>query len=251
MCGRRHQWVLGRLRVDRHSLSCKSHSLGSEGSFPIPKIWIYDEKGESNREDEIVWNEDSTLVDSVSLETWNWCRNFVLGLQLCPWARTSLETTNATQIFVAANDITDIWSKDASNLVDSVSRRFIQFVNEIPELESAAIFFLAFPSQKDFLDFYEWFTELEDNWTLEDDVIIAPFHPDWEFDGPISLNFEKRSPYPTISLVSTRVVEAAGPSVTDKIGIHNEQALLDQSPDELQKLWESSVHEDLPASLKD
>ena len=78
---------------------------------------------------------------------------------------------------------------------------------------------------------------------------MAPFHPQWSFasddDGSSSedglpwsnVEFEKRSPYPTVTLVAARVVEAAGEEVTSKIGEHNEQVLLDADPSELAELW--------------
>ena len=54
----------------------------------------------------------------------------------------------------------------------------------------------------DFVDFYNWFDEMEATWELIDDVIVAPFHPDWVFAGePESLQYEKRSPYPTVTLL--------------------------------------------------
>jgi hypothetical protein len=83
---------------------------------------------------------------------------------------------------------------------------------------------------------------MEDTWEYTDEVIVAPFHPDWAFAGePESLQFEKRSPYPTVTLVSTRVVEAAGEEATEQIGKHNEYVLLSKSVDELQTMWNQSL----------
>ncbi|KAL3924579.1 MAG: hypothetical protein SGILL_000964 [Bacillariaceae sp.] len=114
-------------------------------------------------------------------------------------------------------------------------------------MERAAIFLILFlpcetrngPSLAgNFPDFVEWFTEMEEEWDEAlDDVIIAPFHPDWEFgtdaDGEQqgendALSYEKKSPFPLVSLVSTRVVEQAGEAVTSKIATHNHQILLDK-----------------------
>jgi Protein of unknown function (DUF1415) len=67
--------------------------------------------------------------------------------------------------------------------------------------------------------------------SLMDDGIVAPFHPDWVFAGePQSLQYEKRSPYPTVTLVSTRVVDKAGEEATKQIGTQNEKTLLSKSP---------------------
>ena len=97
------------------------------------------------------------------------------------------------------------------------------------------------------------------------DVIVAPFHPRWTFSDTSSsdvggnksnddtdtkidedddetidpIAYEKRSPYPTISIVSARTVEQAGEGVTRKIGIHNEQLLSNYR--DIPKFWRSSV----------
>ena len=185
------------------------------------------------------WERPTAVTPLVAHRTWAWCQNFVLPLQLCPWARTSLETPNALQIFLS-----DLNPND--NVVSEVGRRFQQFLTNFPQLESAAIFFIVFPNG-DFVDFYNWFDEMEESWELMDDVIVAPFHPDWVFAGePESLQFEKRSPYPTVTLVSTRVVDKAGEEATKQIGMQNEKTLLSKSPDELRNMWEKCLN--LPAT---
>jgi uncharacterized protein len=170
----------------------------------------------------------------VAHRTWSWCQNFVLPLQLCPWARTSLETPNALQIFLS-----DL--NPNNNVIAEVGLRFQQFLKDFPQLEPAAIFFIVFPNG-DFVDFYNWFDEMEATWELLDDVIVAPFHPNWVFDGePESLQFEKRSPYPTVTLVSTRVVDKAGEEATKQIGMQNEKTLLSMSSEELRNMWEKCL----------
>jgi hypothetical protein len=198
-------------------------------------------------------------------QTWAWCRHFVLPLQLCPWARASLETPQAFQIFLVEevddyNMIENVADSQAvyDSLLDDVGRRFEDFLEEQqPEssMESAAIFFVVFVESassssssssekerrspmKDFGDFYDWFCRFEETWELLDTVIVAPFHPNWSFAGEAeSLSFEKRSPYPTVTMVSAQVVDAAGEAATEQIGKHNEQVLLSKTTEELQGLW--------------
>jgi hypothetical protein len=176
----------------------------------------------------------SPVTPLVAYNTWSWCQNFVLPLQLCPWARASLETPSALQMFLS-----DLNPND--DIVLDVGRRFQQFLKNYPQLESAAIFFIVFPAC-DFEEFYNWFDEMEGEWELMDDVIVAPFHPDWVFVGePDSLQFEKRSPYPTVSLVSTRVVDKAGEEATKQIGMQNAKTLLSKSTEELRNMWETCL----------
>lgn len=181
-------------------------------------------------------------------QTWAWCQNFVLPLELCPWARASLTTAQALQIFLVDQEqhsITDNASDEFYYaLVDDVGRRFEDFLGKQPEsIESAAIFFVVFvdserSGMKAFGDFFNWFDLLEETWGLLDTVIVAPFHPEWSFEGePESLHFEKRSPHPTVTLVSARVVDAAGEAATQQIGKHNEQVLLSKTVEELRDLW--------------
>ncbi len=187
------------------------------------------------------WTIEASNMASLPLEaqqTWAWCRNFVVPLQLCPWARASVETPTALQIFIVDNNHPET---DFSSVVEDAGRRFQKFLNDNRSIESAAIFFVVFP-MNDFGDFYDWFLELEENWELMDSVIVAPFHPDWTFEGEAeSMQFEKRSPFPTVTLVSTRVVDAAGEAATEQIGKQNEQILLSKTVEELQSLWKQCL----------
>jgi hypothetical protein len=61
---------------------------------------------------------------TAALETWNWCHQFVVRYQLCPWAKSSVETSQALQIFVvddeydfnySKNDVDDEYVNDNDN----------------------------------------------------------------------------------------------------------------------------------------
>jgi hypothetical protein len=214
----------------------------------------------------------------------------VLALDLCPWAKASLQTKDAMRFFLVPQPSSDPeeWTmRDAEDamdtIVEDVAMRFQREIlhHAIPSptepsdgnndggdanskasvLEKAAIYFVVFlpPEAKDvaspsplpfvlsdsFVDFIDWFTELEEHWSEDlEDVIVAPFHPRWEFGGggvensgeddgnteyydeEACLDYEKRSPYPLVTLVSTNVVEQAGEAVTKVIGEHNQEILL-------------------------
>jgi hypothetical protein len=200
----------------------------------------------------------------------NWCQNFVQTLELCPWAKASLETAGSIQFFVLSG-----WQEDdedgPSRLVEQVARRFVREIlppdrdNNITLLERTSIYFILFLNNNNnnstsfadnFYDFYDWFSMLEENWEDQEleNVIIAPFHPDWQFaiDGADdegvqqALSFEKKSPVPLVSLVSARVVEQAGEVVTARISQHNRQVLLGQSregPNILEELWIKAIYD--------
>jgi hypothetical protein len=212
--------------------------------------------------------------------TWNWCDHWVRQLDLCPWAKTSLETSGAIQFFVVPPLTNNQPEKMSRHVVEDVARRFMEeiidadghqptrdeIVSMVPSsMERAAIFLILFlPANKqdapslldNFLDFFEWFTDVEEEWDEAlDDVIVAPFHPGWEF-GTVddeeqrleqALSYEKKSPYALVSLVSSRVVEQAGEAVTSKIATQNRHVLLHMlaevgNKDGLETLWRTAIY---------
>lgn len=227
----------------------ENDSGGHEIELPIV-VWRYDSGLEQWRKQK---EQPRSSLPMAVQQTWAWCRHFVLPLQLCPWARGSLETPSALQIFLVDNpDINPKGRDFYSKLVEDVGYRLQGFLEDAsPTMESAVIFFVVFADKirndqftepTDFGDFYDWFLDLEDNWKYMDSVIVAPFHPDWAFmEEPESLQFEKRSPYPTVTLVSAKVVDAAGEAATEKIGKDNERKLLSKPLEELQTLWNQCI----------
>jgi hypothetical protein len=260
---------LRRAYSKRALLPLSAQIADSNDPYPVPWVWKWQEETSvwartallntqvvAEPEDDDKTDPTNTAAASTAaLETWNWCRHFVLPLQLCPWAKASLETSRAIQVFVVENDSTTMMNEKKKRLmVSDLAEHFSSLLlvqqqqqqqqeNNIASLESAAIFFLVFLDEdsKTFVDFYESFLDLEDTWENEE-VIIAPFHPDWEFEGDDpSLSFEKKAPHPTISLVSAKVVNQAGPAATESIGRRNEETLLGKSPKQLRALWKSSI----------
>ena len=111
-----------------------------------------------------------------------------------------------------------------------------------------------------FEGFYNWFVELEDWWTQKDEydpITIAPFHPLWEFGddedediiGEVDdtgsewekLAFEKRSPYPTVTIVSSATIDQAGPVVTEQIAKTNRETLTSYTAKQLGEIWNKSI----------
>ena len=244
-------------------------------------VWIWEEG--SNYSCDGTWKKpehsngdtsiDTSASKTVTTLVTNWCEDFVLALDLCPWAKASLQTRGAMRFFLVPPSSSSSSSsfetrpqetqrQRMGTIVDTVTKRFQTEIlaraveggatsDKNPSssvLEKAAIYFLVFlPNEHNcsteeqspvtmlpdsFFDFIDWFTELEEDWPEEyDNVIVAPFHPSWEFGGSASgveacLDYEKRSPYPLVTLVSTDVVEKAGAIVTEAIGEHNKQVLL-------------------------
>ena len=187
---------------------------------------------------------------------------------ITPYETTNITTSTAVTITTPAMQFFSVKnSKDMERAVHHVARIFRDAVGVDKTIDPAvAIFFVLCEDRSwEFADFYTWFcTVEEDDWDdedcddsdegVEDDaqsqVTLAPFHPGWMFedDGTAatnpSLQFEKKSPYPTVTLVWTDVIDKAGPLVSSKIAAQNEITLGSKSVTELAALYQRSVYND-------
>ena len=109
----------------------------------------------------------------------------------------------------------------------------------------------------DFATFSDWFFDFEQERWWSEQVTLAPFHPEWQYysssttedhedddddDDDEILTLEKQSPYATVSLVSTAVLDQAGPAATRQIAAHNQEILLGRSAAEWRSIYEAAVH---------
>ena len=242
------------------SASCDDDDDDASASWTWERLLIEDNNDKEERKQGI-------LLKKAALETWNWCSKFVVQYQLCPWAKASVSTPNALQIYL----IQDIDIYNSLDILVNVTERFESFIDECnPSLESSAIFFCVFVSSSsssfdsekqqpndddatiDFVDFCnEFFDRIEPSLLdhTNDRIIAAPFHPNWTYnsndddgdDDSHVLDFEKQSPYPTISLVSADIVDRAGTETTEAIGIQNEEILTGKSYKEWEHLWSKAL----------
>ena len=82
---------------------------------------------------------------------------------------------------------------------------------------------------------------------IGDWITIAPFHPAWSFagddDSPVA--WEKRTPFPTVSVVRSDAIEAAGEEATSRIAKHNEEVLSNMGSHALRDLFRKDIlHKD-------
>jgi hypothetical protein len=190
---------------------------------------------------------DPLLVQQAANETWRWCAHFVAAQNLCPWAQKSVETNQAIRIYVVET------IEDMEESLQTVSQQFNADLKASSMDPNAAIAFIVLANDGGwpFPDFYDWYIDEEDN-ALDDaeedensianHVTWAPFHPEYEFEGDDEcLWVEKRSPYPTVSIVSSAVIDSAGLSVTEYIGKNNEEILRKKTASQWQVLYDASV----------
>lgn len=239
-------------------------SAATDGNRWLPDaadVWYYNKRsadGWQNR------TSDEKLKRAAE-ETWRWCSHFVVPLNLCPWAVSSIGTAGAVQFYLVPSSLSQ---SELEMVVENVSRRFVKIASSKGNLAAGAMMKVAIAfiivsgkrSQRwsDFTSFYSWFINLEDFWidrgedsderSVYNLVTLAAFHPKWAFCGndddenSAALDFEKKSPYPAISLVWTAGIDAAGPEATDRIGEHNKQLLEDEMTlSELTDLYNRAV----------
>lgn len=217
--------------------------------------------------------EDIYEIQEAAERNLRWCSDFVKVLNLCPWAKLSLKCKNGIRIkiipqSVGLDGMEEVIRESAKELVHLTD-------DNVVDINAGITFVAALPNNaqrghnKDFQfeEFYDFCTDLEDrlfdeadeaqdaieagNSSATDDILIgdevtiAPFHPQWYFSskddtvGENPLNYEKKSPYPTISLVRTSVIVEAGEESTSRIGIHNEEILNEHGAKKLGDLYDN------------
>lgn len=171
-------------------------------------------------------------------ETWRWCTNFVVPLNLCPWAAASVRSNGCLKVYLVDR------AHDVQSALEDASNDLMLAIRSGTVDANVAISFVVTTDFWEFGSFYAWFLDVEDAFldSSFDDVTLAPFHPDWLFqDDEPALAFEKKSPYPTISIVSRAVVDKAGKEATSSISGHNEDILLGRGFENLRELYQRQV----------
>lgn len=187
------------------------------------------------------WGEDSIVA-----ETRAWIDSFVIGLELCPWAKFSQNTGG---LRISATDVRtfdealQVIRSEASLLEKATSvRSYSTTLVVIPRVQG----FHDFTAYLDFVGTVE--SELEaDGWGGK--IQVATFHPKYQFSGTASegdeVNYTNKSPYPTLHLLWESQVTAAVESFdgdTDQIWQANEDTMRKMGRDRLLALQEQCSH---------
>ena len=197
------------LAASRHSIARNAVAADSHG-----RVWTNDEPCDDAATD--TWRRDAVAATAA------WAL-WIAEVNLCPFARKSLETSDAISYVVTEADDQKAFYAAA---VDCA--RDLAAASDVDP--TAAIVFLVAPfyEPENFPAFLRSVEALEDDVMPEasDDAIqIAGFHPAWAFGGVPDddpLHFEKRAPHPTVSLVLVDGLEHANSA---KIAADNERTL--------------------------
>lgn len=159
-----------------------------------------------------------TTPDSATVtdHTRQWLEKAVIGLNLCPFAKAP-HVKNLVRISVSQARHLDGFLEDLD--------RELQLLGDTPadELETTLlvhpILFPDFDTFNQMLDIAD--AAVVDN-GLEGIVQIAPFHPDFQFEGTDSDdigNYTNRSPYPTLHLIREDSIAKAAQAFPDASAI--------------------------------
>ena len=159
-----------------------------------------------------------TTLDATTVtdHTRQWLEKAVIGLNLCPFAKAP-HVKNLVRISVSQARHLDGFLEDLD--------RELQLLGDTPadELETTLLvhptLFPDFDTFNQMLDIAD--AAVVDN-GLEGIVQIAPFHPDFQFEGTDSDdigNYTNRSPYPTLHLIREDSIAKAAQAFPDASAI--------------------------------
>lgn len=146
---------------------------------------------------------DASIVEA---DTRRWLERAVIGLNLCPFAK-SVHAKSLVHFVVSA-------AKSPAGLTTDLHQELAALA-QIPETERETTLLIAPWTLAEFLDFNDFLGEADrllEALGLEGAIQIASFHPHYQFAGTPHddiTNFTNRSPYPVLHLLRESSIERA------------------------------------------
>lgn len=138
--------------------------------------------------------------------TQQWVEQFVIGLNLCPFARHPYRTNKVRYVVFEGNNTEKLTEKlvmEINYLLETSPSVLETTLIILPEMLAD------FDEYLDYLEISEFvLAELD----LDEAVQVASFHPDYQFDGtqPTDVeNFTNRSPFPMLHLLREDSIDRA------------------------------------------
>lgn len=176
---------------------------------------------------------EAEVVDATRI----WLERAVIGLNLCPFAKS---VHVKKQIRYAVVDV-----EGYQDLLEELERE-LRFLADIDPAVTETTLLIHPRALTEFLD-YGWFLPLAermlDDLGLVGEIQIAHFHPDFEFSdaapGDIE-NYTNRSPWPTLHLIRESSIDRAVAAFPDAADIfeRNIETLRRMGIEGWRKLWE-------------
>ncbi len=149
----------------------------------------------------------SACDDAVVVQdTVRWLERAVIGLNLCPFAK-SVHTKGQIHYVVSH-------AADARALLEDLQRELEALAEAPPDKRDTTLLMapLAMPDFLDFNDFLELADELVEAMDLAGILQVASFHPRFQFEGTLAddvSNCTNRAPYPTLHLLREESIDRA------------------------------------------
>ena len=144
--------------------------------------------------------------EEVVAATREWIEKAVIGLNLCPFAK-SVYVKNQVRIVVSDARHIDAFLEDLDRELD--------YLAEVDPEETDTTLLIhptLFPDFLDFNDVHQIADEAVAEHDLEGVIQIASFHPDYQFEGtePDDItNYTNRAPFPTLHLIREESLDRA------------------------------------------
>ncbi|PKO69230.1 MAG: DUF1415 domain-containing protein [Betaproteobacteria bacterium HGW-Betaproteobacteria-16] len=144
--------------------------------------------------------------EQVLADTRRWLEKAVIGLNLCPFAR-SVYVKNQVRIVVSQ-------ARHLDAFLDDLDRELDLLVNTPADQIDTTLLVhpTLFPHFEVFNDFQNVVDDVVAEHELEGVIQVAHFHPDFQFEGTDAddvTNFTNRAPYPVLHLLREDSVERA------------------------------------------
>ncbi|RPE71254.1 hypothetical protein EDD53_0370 [Pacificibacter maritimus] len=140
----------------------------------------------------------SIAHQDVVLNTRKWLDQMVVGLNLCPFASSVI---TRDQVYYAVCDATTKAEREQS-FVTELQR--LLGTNENSIATSLLMFTTGLEDFDAYLDLLDWCQQILETADLTEQVQLASFHPQYQFDGVAAddlSHFTNRAPYPTLHLL--------------------------------------------------
>ncbi|MDO9146634.1 MAG: DUF1415 domain-containing protein [Hydrogenophaga sp.] len=144
--------------------------------------------------------------DTVLVDTRRWIEKAVIGLNLCPFAR-SVYVKNQVRIVVSSARHLDAFLDDLDRELDLLQSTPAEEVDT-----TLLVHPTLFPDFEVFNDFQNVVDDVVAEHGLEGVIQVAHFHPQFQFEGATPedvTNCTNRAPYPTLHLLREDSVERA------------------------------------------
>ncbi len=176
---------------------------------------------------------DSMSDEAIVLAVRRWVETFVVGMNLCPFAKRELVKNRVRFVTTAAT---------TQEQLLMVLQAELELLNTDPSVETTLL--IHAKVLQDFYDFNDFLSIADSllvDMELEGIYQVASFHPDYQFGGTQpsdAENYTNRAPYPVLHLLREESLErviADYPDVDD-IPERNIKLMNDLGPDKLQTL---------------